>query len=284
MKSTIRTATVALLIALTGPAIWAQKYPKRPVNGAAASGSAQPQVSLHIRSLKSHAHDLTPAQAFAPAPGVAQCHVDANGYLSGAFINTSTIPSGSVITGSITLEDDGSSIDFTGETLSQSLQPGSFVLLPTISSFGDLWYSSGAAFDIAVQVQPLVGATTEVDCQVLVGEVFSNSDLASNAPLISGLSQRVAGNNDLILVLSGYFTADPAQVVLTDLYASYVPPPSAITVVSGGEVDVDLSQIQGLDLTSSDVLFVTVGEDGFSDTVEYRYLPGTSGTFNLAPQ
>jgi hypothetical protein len=46
---------------------------------------------------------------------------------------------------------------------------------------------------------------------------------------------------------------------------------------------VDLSRIQGLDLTSSDTLLVTVSQAGFSDTVEYRYLPGAPG-FNLAPQ
>ena len=62
-----------------------------------------------------------------------------------------------------------------------------------------------------------------------------------------------------------------------------VAPASAISLVSAGEIDVDLSQIQGLDLTSSDTLFVTVSQAGFSDTVEYRYLPGAPGSFNLAP-
>jgi hypothetical protein len=88
----------------------------------------------------------------------------------------------------------------------------------------------------------------------------------------------------LSLVLNGYFTPDPALVVLTDQYSIYVVPPAAVTIASSNEIDVDLSQVPGIDLTSSDTLFVTVSQDGYSDTVEYRYLPGTPGTFNPAPQ
>jgi hypothetical protein len=40
-----------------------------------------------------------------------------------------------------------------------------------------------------------------------VGEAFANSDLVNNEPLISGLSQRIASNKDLDLVLGGYFTS-----------------------------------------------------------------------------
>jgi hypothetical protein len=274
----MRPAILILLFALTGTATWAQKYPKRPANGAA------PPVSLHIRSLKSQPRVLTSKAAPPPAPGAAVCHLDANGSLSGFFVATSTIPSGSAITGFITLQDDGSSINFTGETLSQDLTPGSAVLLPTIPGFGDLWTSSGASFDIAVQVQPARGTTTQVDCEVLLGEVFANSDLTNNEPLISAVAQRIAGNSDLNLVLNGYFTGDPALVVLTDMYNIFVVPAGAINLVSGNEIDVDLSQVKGLDLGSSDTLFVTVSEDGFSDTVEYRYLPGAPGSFNPAPQ
>jgi hypothetical protein len=273
----MRIVIFALLFALSVPGIWAQKYPKKPVDAT----SHQP-IKLGLSSLRAHPH-LKAAQSPPPAAGVAQCYVDPNGALSGDFVNTSTIPSGSTITGSILLEDDGSYIDFTGETLTSPLTPGSIVLLPTITNFGDLWYSSGAALDIAVQIQPARGTTTEVDCQVLVGEAFSNSDLASNEPLISTVTQSMASNNDLDLVLNGYFTPDSALVVLTDLYNIYVVPAGAISIVSGTQINVDLSQVSGLDLTSSDTLFVTVSQDGLSDTVEYRYLPPASG-FNLAPQ
>jgi len=280
----MKPITVALLIALIAPATWAQRYPKRAANDAASAGPIHPQASLHIGSSKSRRADATPKLTPPPASGVAQCHLDANGSFTGIFVNTATISSGSTIAGSITLLDDNSSIDFTGVTLSQALTPGSYVLLPSIPVFGDLWTSNGAAFDIAVQVQPSRGVTTEVDCQVLVGEALANSDLASNEPLIGGASQRIASNKDLNLVLNGYFTSGTALVVLSDLYNIYVASAAAINLVSASEIDVDLSQVQGIDLTSSDTLLVTVSQNGLSDTVEYRYLPGTPGSFNLAPQ
>ncbi len=280
----MRLTVLALSLALITPAIWAQKYPKRPATVTAPDGSVRHPVSLHIRSLKARQTAVKPDQSAPPAAaGVAQCHLDANGSFTGIFVNTAAIASGSTITGSITLLDDNSSIDFTGETLSQTLPAGSVVVLPTITNFGDLWNSNGSAFDIAVQIQPTRGTTTEVDCEVLVGEVFANSDLTGNEPLIGSLSQSIAGNNDLKLILNGYFTGDTPLVVLSDVYSIYVAPASAISLISSGEIDVDLSQISGLDLTSSDTLFVTVSQAGFSDTVEYRYLPGTPG-FNLAPQ
>jgi hypothetical protein len=280
----MKLTVLVLSIALTTPAIWAQKYPKRAATITAPDGSVRRPVSLHIHSLKGRQAVVKPDQSSLPAAaGVAQCHLDATGAFSGIFVNTAAIASGSTITGSITLQDDNSSIDFTGETLSQALPAGSVVVLPTITNFGDLWTASGSTFEIAVQVQPPRGTTTEVDCQVLVGEVFANSDLTGNEPLIGSLSQSIAGNRDLRLILNGYFTGDAPLVVLSDLYSVYVAPGSAISLVSTGEVDVDLSRIQGLDLTSSDTLFVTVSQAGFSDTVEYRYLPGAPG-FNLAPQ
>jgi hypothetical protein len=268
----------------TTPAIWAQKYPKRTATVTSPDGSVHHAVSLRIRSLKAR-EAVTPRQSPPPpASGVAQCHVDANGSFTGFFVNTATIASGTTITGSITLVDDNSSINFTGETLSQALPAGSIIFLPAITNFGELWTANGSAFNVAVQVQPPRGTTTEVDCLVLVGESFANSDLANNEPLISALSQSIAGNKDLKLVLNGYFTGDAPLVVLTDQFSVYVAPASAISLVSGSEIDVNLSQIQGLDLSSSDTFFVTVSQAGFSDTVEYRYLPGTPGSFNLAPQ
>jgi hypothetical protein len=278
----MRLTVLVLSIAMTAPAIWAQKYPKRAAGVTVPDGSVRHPVSLHIRSLRARPAAVKPDQSVPAAAGVAQCHVDANGSFTGIFVNTAAIASGTTITGSITLQDDNSSIDFTGETLSQTLPAGSVVLLPTIINFGDLWNTNGSAFQIAIQVQPSRGTTTEVDCEVLVGESFANSDLASNEPLIGSLSQSIASNRDLKLILNGYFTGDAPLVVLSDFYNVYVAPATAISLVSTGEIDVDLSQIQGLDLTSSDTLFVTVSQAGFSDTVEYRYLPGTPNSFNPA--
>ncbi len=280
----MKVSIAALLIALTGAGLWAQTYPKRPIASVAPDGKVHQRVSLHVGSFKARPHEVAATTAPAPAAGVAQCHVDAAGVFTGYFINTATIPTGYTITGWITLEDDGSSIDFTGTTLTDAMPAGSIVSLPTISSFGDFWYSNGSFFDISIQVQPPKGAATQVDCLNLVGEAYANSDLASAEPLIGGVSQNVNANKDLILVLSGYFTTGTPLVVLSDIYSIYVVPPAAVTLISSTQIYVDMSKVEGFDLTSSDTVFLTVSQGGISDTIEYRYLPGTPGTFNQAPQ
>ena len=268
--------TTLLMIVLMAPPIWAQRVPKRPANGA-------PSTTLHLGSLKAQRVNPSP-KAAAPAAGVAVCHLDANGALSAAFVNTASIPSGATITGSITLLDDNSSINFTGESLTQTLPAGSYIALPIINSFGELWSSNGSAFEITVQIQPGRGTATQVACDALLGEVFGNADLSGNAPLLGSVTQSVASNKDLKLILSGYFTGDTPLVVLVDFYNVYLAPASAVSVVSPNEIDLDLSQIAGLDLSSTDTLFVSVAQAGFSDTVEYRYLPPAPGSFNPAPQ
>jgi hypothetical protein len=84
----------------------------------------------------------------------------------------------------------------------------------------------------------------------------------------------------MILVINGVFTTDTPLVVLE----GSVPPTSAITRVSTSEIDVNLSQVTGLDLTGLNEYLLTVSQAGFADTMLYRYAPAAPNTFNLAPQ
>jgi hypothetical protein len=279
----MKLSVIAICIALTVPAVWAQKHLKRTTN---AGPGAPAHISLKFRSLKAQPLSLTPKQSSpAPAPGVVQLFLNpASGILDAAyFIATADIPAGYQISGSMTLLDDQSYMDFQPFTLQSDLQVGDSIQLPTFSNFGDVYFQAGASFDYTVLVTPTRGATTEADGTFLLGETLSNSDLTSFEPIINYATQSIAGNNDVILRIPGYYTGDPVLVVLSDLFANYVPPASAVTV-SATEVDVDMSQLQGFDLTSLDGLLVSLSEDGFSDTVAFRYLPPTPGTFNLAPQ
>jgi hypothetical protein len=62
-----------------------------------------------------------------------------------------------------------------------------------------------------------------------------------------------------------------------------VVPPAAITA-SAKQIDVNLSKVPGLDLTTMWDYALTVGQGGWSDTLVYRYTPGAPGSFNPAPQ
>jgi len=275
----MKLAVIAISIVMTIPGAWAQRYPKRPAN-LGPDGSAS--STLKIRSLRAHARAVRPEAAPTPAPIVVQVFLDpSSGTLAAYAVVTATIPASSQITGGMTLLDDGSSIDFQQVPLQSALNPGDFFRLPAISDFGDLW--TPGAFDYTVQVIPVRGASTQADGIFLVGETFANSDLTNpqNQPIIASASQAIASNKDVILKFPGFYTGDPVQVVLSDLFANYVAPASAITV-SATEVDVDLSQIpaaQGFDMTSLDGLLVTISEDNVGDTIAFRYVPPAPGTF-----
>lgn len=275
----MKLAVVAISVVLTIPAVWAQKYPKKAAN---LSPDGPATLSLKVRSLKAHPRAATPQAAAAPAPVAVQVFISpSSGVLSAYAIVTAPIPAGSQITGAMTLLDDGSSIDFQQVPLQSALNVGDFISLPAITNFGDVWFPG--AFDYTVQVVPARGASLQADGAFLVGETLANADLASNEPIIASATQSIASNKDVMLALPGLYNGDPVQVVLSDLFANYVPPSSAVKV-SGSEVDVDMSQLTGFDLTSLDPLLVTVCEDNVCDTIAFRYLPPANGTFNPAPQ
>ena len=280
----MRITFAAILIALTIPSVWAQKYPK-PGNsltlGRTGRSDRRP-LSLHIRSLRANAQTGShPAAASVAAPGVVQLHLEpSSGSLVAYFINSATIPAGSIVTGTITLLDDGSFLDLDQVQLSQALPAGSTILLPEVSVFGDLVQQD--TYDYTVQVIT-GGVTTQADGFVSIGEALAYSDLAESEPVISSTAQRINSNKDMIVAIGGYFTSDAPLVIMDDLYANYVVPASAINLVSSSEIDIDLSQVAGLDLTLTDELLLTVSQAGFADTVVYRYVPAAPGTFNLAP-
>jgi hypothetical protein len=278
----MRLSLIAICITLTLPAVWAQKYPRRT----ASTGPGAPaHFSLKFRSLKVHPLSSTPKATNGIASGVVQVFLNpVSGALDAAyFIATADIPSGTQIGGSITLLDDQSAIDFQPFTLQQDLQAGSYVTLPTISNFGDVFFQAGASFDYTVVLTPTRGASTQADGTFLLGETLANSDLPNFEPAIGSAIQSLSSSGDVILRLTGYYTGNPVQVVLSDLFSNYVVASGAITV-SGSEVDIDMSQIQGFDLTSLDSLLVSVNDSGFTDSVAFRYLPPAPGTYNPAPQ
>ena len=274
----MKLTALVISIALTIPAVWGQKYPKR---SAGLGSGNRPAVTLKARSLTAHPRVVTSKAAPAPAPVIVQVFVDpSTGALTAYGLVIATIPAGSQITGAMTLLDDNSAIDFQQVPLQNDLNPGDFIQLPVISNFGDLW--NPGAFDYTVQVIPGRGAALQSDGVFLVGETLAYADLVNFEPIIASATQSINSNKDVILALKGYYSGDPVQVVLSDLFANYVVPASAITV-SATEVDVDMSQVAGFDLTSLDGLLVSVNEDNVSDTVAFRFLPPAPGTFNPAP-
>ena len=275
----MRQTLAVIFIAAGIPAIWAQ--PQLRHRGRAASvaplkapGKQVAALRLDLRkTVRKHA--ACPQATLPPAPGVVQIQV-VEGNVFAYFVVTSTIPAGSTVSGAITI-DNNSELDFDSVQFTSDSGPGDYLVLPSLSSLGDLWPTGVVTYTVDVTVNKTM---TEASGQFLSGESFGYGDLTKFAPIITGTSQKIAGNKDMILVINGVFTSDTPLVVLE----ATIPPPSAITRVSSTEIDVDLSQVSGLDLTTLNEYLLTVGQGGFSDTLLYRYAPGRLRTRSTPPQ
>jgi hypothetical protein len=266
-----------LLIAVSIPTIFAQQPSRRghPATPWQPAGKEVGSVKFSSRKmLKPHA--TVTKDAVAPAAGVVQIHYE-EGRVFAFFVATGQIPSGSQQMVSITLDNgagDPTSIVF--DPVSYSFNPGDYITLPSLDNMTDLQPSLLVTYTVDVTT---ARNTTEANGYFLTGASLGFDNLTDFAPLISGTSQKIAGNKDMILVIDGVFTTDAPLVAIE----GSVPPASAITRVSTSEIDVNLSQVAGLDLTGLNEYLLTVSQAGFADTVVYRYVPAATGTFNPAP-
>ncbi len=220
------------------------------------------------------------ASAPPPAPGVVQVHA-VQGNVFATFIATSLLRSGTVFGGSVS-SDNGTSISFDNVSFNSDLNPGDYVQLPQFSNVGDLFPQGTITYTVDVTVGKQL---TECNGQIYLVSPPAYSDLTSITPVISTTVQSVGANKNMILAIKGLFTADTPLVVLGSYdYGNFPVPATAITSVTSTEIDVDLSQITGLDLSTLNEYLLTVSQAGFGDTIAYRYVPFAPKTFNLAPQ
>ena len=271
----MRTAIVAAWISLAIPSIWAQ-HTRKIVTRAALepSGAHTVQPGARAARLQQRATTGGISAAAVQAPGVVQLEY-LNGTAIGWFVNTKTIPKGSSIALSV-IHDNGSEIDCDAVTLTSDLAPGQSYLLPNVTSFGDLWSSGVVTYAVTVTIN---GQDSQAAADFGVGASRNYADLQQVAPLIAAASQTINSASDVILAIKGAFTADAPYVALDD----NIVPAGAITA-SPKEIDVNLSKVPGLDLSTFWEYALTVGQSGWSDTMVYRYIPAAPKTFNAAPQ
>ena len=263
---------------------FAQQPAARSTRGLAVTRErsiARQAGSLRIRSLGRAALSVAEPQATVPpAPGVVQVHAS-HGNVFAAFIATSAIPHGTVFGGSVG-SDNGSQIDFDNVTFNSDMIPGDYVQLPQFGNVGDLFPQGTITYTVNVTINKQV---TQANGEFFLASPPIYSDLQSMAPVLYTTLQSIASNNDMILAIKGRFTSGTPQVVLGshDL-GNFAVPSSAVKSVTANEIDVDLSLVPGLDLSSLQEYLLTVSQAGFADTLVYRYVPAQPKTFNPAPQ
>jgi hypothetical protein len=263
----MRTAFVVTWISLAIPSIWAQ--PGRKVVSRASLAPSGVRSHTRVQKRATNGVSATVTQA----PGVVQLQY-LNGTVIGWFVNTRTIPKGSSLALTV-VHDNGTEIDCDALNLTADLPPGQSYVLPNVSSFGDLWSSGVVTYAVYVTTN---GQESQSAADFAVGASRNYADLQNVSPLIASASQAINTGNDVILSIRGAFTADAPLVALDD----NIVPAGAITASPRG-IDVNLSRVPGLDLTTFWEFSLTVGQGGWSDTIVYRYVPAAPGSFNLAP-
>ena len=272
----MRTAIAAIWISLAIPSIWAQ-HSRKVVNPAslAPSGARAHKVQAGTRAARVQKRAAVDgvAATVAQAPGVVQLEY-LNGSVIGWFVNTKTLPKDSSLALSV-VHENGSEIDCDAITITSDVAAGQSYLLPNVTSFGDLWSSGVVTYVVFVTIN---GQETQAAADFAVGASRNFADLQQVTPLITSAAQSINSGKDVILAIKGSFTTDTSYVALDDI----VVPAAAITP-SAKEIDVNLSKVPGLDLTTLWDFALTVGQSGWSDTIVYRYVPSAPGTFNPAP-
>jgi len=277
------TLAISLLIGLSALPGFAQHTTRTNIATRERNTSGQKIGTLRAGVLKGAIANPAPrASVPPPAPGVVQVYVS-NGNVFATFIATSSIPSGAVFGGSIS-SDNGSQITFDNVSYNSAFAPGDYLQLPQFSNVGDVFPQGTITYTVDVTINKQL---TESNGQFYLASPPAYSDLSSLTPIIYSTSQNIASNNDMILAIKGLFTTDAPLIVLAsyDQYTNFVVPASAITSVTTGEIDVDLSKVTGgLDLASLYEYELTVSQAGYADSIFYRYVPAAPKTFNLAPQ
>ncbi len=271
--------TSILVISLLAGVTWGQhrerKVVRLPPPGSPASSEAIYTPSVRGKKEPAAARD---AAAVPQAPGVVQINLS-DTQRSAWFVVTDTIPAGAQLVAYISTasNDPNGFLKLGPITYNQDIAPGTSLLLPSISSFGDFWPAGVTTYDVVVNIG---GLNTHNAADFAVGAARSYTDLTTPQPLtpiITSWSEGIS-NRQLILTINGSFTSDPVKVVLTDLVA----PRSAIKQ-SGNTITVNLSQIAGTRLDTYEDFLLTVGQAGFSDTRTFTHVPFDPAAYDASP-
>ena len=286
MKPTIRPFFVCIFsIGIAVVPAFAQRTEPRSSRAVVVSrehSTVRKAGSLRAGSIGPRALATSQPQATVPppAPGVVQVFVN-EGNIFATFIATSSIPQTATFGGSLS-SDNGSQITFDNVQFNSAMIPGDFVQLPQFSNAGDLFPQGTITYTVDVTIN---NQLTESNAQFFLGSPRVYSDLQSLTPILYTTAQSIASNNDMMLAIKGLFGSGTPLVVLGSFdQGNFVVPAAAVKGVTSSEIDVDLSQVRGLDLSTLNEYELTVSQAGFADTLRYRYVPAAPKTFNLAPQ
>ena len=143
---------------------------------------------------------------------------------------------------------------------------GSVYYLPRPLSEADL-----ALMRRSVVVTDPGNAQTISNTDFVTGNFYRNaSDTSFMVPGINSWREFTNGDGATIVEIRGrFFTDGRTEVVLEDIVA----PQDTIQVIDGGTIQVNLSRVPNFDLTLMKSYLLTVGQDSWTDTSQFRHTP-----------
>lgn len=203
------------------------------------------------------------------APGVVQINMFDSGR-EAYFVLTETLPKGSLVQFFILPPDNEQEWALEALEADEDLQPGFSFYLPGIKTLGDFWQSGLTTYLVIVETPDKQRSFSATDFAAK-GYFRDITDVDYLVPGINWWRQAWYGAGHW-LEISGRFVPDEkTYVVLEDI----VVPQDAIWRAPGNTetIMVNLAAVPNFDLDLMKGYLLTVAQDGWTDTVQFRFTP-----------
>lgn len=203
------------------------------------------------------------------APGVVQINLFDSGR-EAYFVLTETLPKGSVVQAFILPPDESQEWALEALEAGEDLPPGYSFILPGIKSLGDFWQTGLTTYLVIVSQPGRPDSVSLLDFATK-GYFRGIVDVDYLVPGINSWRQFWSGAGHWLEINGRFVPGAKTYVVLEDI----VVPPSAIMQPQGSQdtLFVDLARIPNFDLDLMKGYLLTVGQDRWTDTVQFRYTP-----------
>jgi len=233
---------------------------------AAVRAFAQARGKRGLRQAAAQERSMLPK---AMAPGVVQINLFDSGR-EAYFVLTETLPKRSIVQAFILPPDNEQEWALEALEAGEDLPPGYSFVLPGIKTLGDFW-QTGLTTYLVIVSQP--GRPDSVSALDFAANGYFRDivDVDYLVPGINSWRQFWSGAGHWLEIRGRFIPGAKTYVVLEDI----VVPPSAITQPQNNAdtIYVDLTKVPNFDLDLMKGYLLTVGQDRWTDTVQYRYTP-----------
>lgn len=233
---------------------------------AAARAFAQARGKRGLRQAAAAERGALPS---AMAPGVVQINLFDSGR-EAYFVLTETLPAGSVVQAFILPPDNEQEWALEALEASEDLPPGYSFFLPGIKTLGDFW-QSGLTTYLVIVTQPGKPDSMSATDFAAKGYFRDIIDVDYLMPGINSWRQFWSGAGHWLEITGRFIPGAATYVVLEDI----VVPRDAMHIPEGSSdtIFVDLARVPDFDLDLMKGYLLTVAQDGWTDTVQFRYTP-----------